>query len=72
MLRHIIVAARAAGSSRLSLETGSWDYFRPARALYRRYGFTECGPFGDYVDDPNSIFMTLDLGATAGEPPAPC
>lgn len=31
MLRHIITAARARAMLRLSLETGSWDYFRPAR-----------------------------------------
>jgi putative acetyltransferase len=61
MLRHIIAAARAEAMSRLSLETGSWDYFRPARALYRKHGFVECAPFGDYVADPNSVFMTLDL-----------
>ena len=45
--------------ARLSLETGSWPYFAPARALYARHGFTECGPFGDYREDPNSVFMTL-------------
>jgi putative acetyltransferase len=61
MLGHIISVARSRGISRLSLETGSWDYFRPAVALYRRHGFIECPPFGDYVPDPNSIFMTLDL-----------
>jgi putative acetyltransferase len=33
MLRHIITTARASGMSRLSLETGSWEYFRPARSL---------------------------------------
>ena len=61
MLRHIIASARASGLSRLSLETGSWDYFLPARALYKSFGFAECQPFGDYVQDPNSVFMTLDL-----------
>jgi putative acetyltransferase len=61
MLRHIIARARAAGMTRLSLETGSWDYFRPAHALYRSHGFIECGPFADYAPDPNSVFMTLDL-----------
>jgi putative acetyltransferase len=61
MLLHIIAAARASGMSRLSLETGSWDYFLPARALYRRYGFVECPPFAEYVLDPNSVFMSLDL-----------
>ena len=61
MLRHIITTARASGMSRLSLETGSWEYFRPAHSLYRSHGFVECPPFGDYVPDPNSVFMSLDL-----------
>ena len=64
MLRHIIAAAREMKLSRLSLETGSWDYFRPARAFYSRHGFVECPPFADYVPDPNSVFMTLDLLGT--------
>jgi len=61
MVRHIIEAARARGFERLSLETGSMDYFASARALYARHGFVECGPFEGYVPDPNSVFMTLDL-----------
>jgi putative acetyltransferase len=61
MLRHIIASAREGGMSRLSLETGSWEYFRPAHALYRSHGFVECAPFGDYAEDPNSVFMSLDL-----------
>jgi putative acetyltransferase len=62
MLAHIIAFARSRGMSRLSLETGSWDYFQPAVALYRSHGFVECPPFADYAPDPNSIFMTLELG----------
>ena len=61
LLGHIMAAARARGMSRLSLETGSWPYFLPARALYARHGFVECGPFGEYREDPNSVFMTLTL-----------
>lgn len=61
MLRHIMAAARAGRLSRLSLETGSWPYFAPARALYARHGFVDCPPFGDYRPDPNSVFMTLEL-----------
>jgi putative acetyltransferase len=61
MLRHIIAAARQMGLSRLSLETGSWPYFVPARELYKRHGFAECPPFGDYVPDANSVFMTLEI-----------
>jgi putative acetyltransferase len=66
MLRQIMAAARTRGMSRLSLETGSWAYFAPARALYARHGFVECGPFGEYREDLNSVFMTLGLGAAAG------
>ena len=61
MLRHIVASARAAGMSRLSLETGAWDFFRPAHALYRSHGFVDCPPFGDYRPDPNSLFLTLVL-----------
>ena len=61
MLRHILATARASGMSLLSLETGTWEYFRAARALYRSHGFVECPPFADYVLDPNSVFMSLDL-----------
>ena len=47
--------------TRLSLETGSWPYFAPARAFYRKHGFLECAPFADYVSDPNSVFMTREI-----------
>ncbi len=61
ILGHIIAAAKGHGLTRLSLETGSWDYFAPAWALYRRFGFVECPPFADYVPDPNSLFFTVEL-----------
>jgi putative acetyltransferase len=62
LLREIMATARARRMTRLSLETGSWPYFLPARALYARHGFVECGPFGEYREDPNSVFMTVALG----------
>lgn len=62
LVRHIMAEGRTRGMRRLSLETGSWPYFLPARALYARHGFVECGPFGDYREDPNSVFMTIELG----------
>ena len=61
VLEHIIAVARMRGYRRLSLETGSMGAFRPAHSLYASAGFTFCGPFGDYHDDPNSVFMTLAL-----------
>lgn len=61
MLEHIMTHARARGYTRLSLETGSFEFFTPARGLYAKYGFEYCGPFGDYLEDPNSVFMTREL-----------
>lgn len=61
MLEHILAEARRRGYSALYLETGSMDAFIPARKLYEAHGFSYCGPFGDYTDDPNSTFMTLSL-----------
>jgi putative acetyltransferase len=61
MLEYILGEARRRGYTALWLETGSMDAFIPARRLYEAYGFTCCGPFGDYVDDPHSVFMTLTL-----------
>lgn len=58
MLQHILAEARGRGYRRLSLETGSQPGFEPARRLYARAGFTACGPFADYTNDPNSVFMT--------------
>lgn len=57
VLRHILREAKQRGYRRLWLETGAMPEFAPARALYVRHGFTYCGPFGDYVEDPNSVFM---------------
>jgi putative acetyltransferase len=61
MLAHIIAVARSRAYERLSLETGSMQAFKPAQRLYESFGFTYCGPFGDYVEDPNSVFMSLRL-----------
>jgi putative acetyltransferase len=61
MLRHILEEAKIRGYERLSLETGSMTAFEPARRLYATHGFTDCEPFADYLLDPNSVFMTLEL-----------
>src|SRR5262245_13880718 len=61
LLRHLVDEARVRGYRQLSLETGSMEEFAPARALYARFGFVICPPFGNYHLDPNSVFMTLEL-----------
>jgi putative acetyltransferase len=61
MLTHIIGEARRRSYDRLSLETGSMKAFEPAHKLYASFGFSFCPPFGDYVEDPHSVFMTKEL-----------
>jgi putative acetyltransferase len=61
VLSHIVGVARERAYQLLSLETGSAEAFLPAQKLYESFGFTYCGPFGDYKDDPNSVFMQLRL-----------
>ena len=61
ILEYIIATAQQRGYRRLSLETGSTPDFDAAHALYLRYGFEYCPPFGEYVEDPFSRFMTLAL-----------
>ena len=61
MLIHIISEGRRRRYQRLSLETGSSEGFLPARTLYEAHGFEYCTPFGDYVEDPFSRFMTLAI-----------
>ena len=61
VLDHVIDHARESGIARISLETGTPDYFIPARRLYERNGFEQCGPFGEYQLDPYSCFMTRTI-----------
>ena len=61
MLEHIINVAKERNYKKLSLETGSMDAFKPAQKLYKGFGFSYCKPFGDYKEDPNSVFMTKEL-----------
>jgi len=61
LLEQIIATAQQRNYIRLSLETGSDHAFQPAHALYTRFGFTESPPFANYVLDPYSRFMTLEL-----------
>jgi len=61
LLNHIIDVARARGYRVLYLETGRQPAFAPAQALYASAGFTRCGPFGQYRENGNSVFMSLSL-----------
>src|SRR6478609_8915431 len=61
LLEYILEEARRRHYKRVSLETGSMDAFAPAHHLYAKFGFSGCPPFADYVEDPNSVFMTKEL-----------
>lgn len=61
VLAELTRVALARGYSRISLETGAEDYFAAARRLYRRNGFVDCEPFGEYRPDRHSVFLTKGL-----------
>ncbi len=61
VLQYIVEEGKRRGYRRLSLETGSMGAFEPARRLYASFGFQYCEPFSDYIEDPNSVFMTKKL-----------
>lgn len=61
LLQYVVSEAKKRGYQQLYLETGAMDYFAPARALYKGFGFERCAPFASYKEDPNSVFMLLQL-----------
>ena len=52
-------AAVEAGCPKMVLESGPAQ--PEALRLYERHGFSVCGSYGDYRDDPLSVFMQKDL-----------
>lgn len=59
VLAALEAAAAEAGCTGMKLETGPLQ--PEALALYERCGYARCGPFGDYPDDPWSVFMEKTL-----------
>lgn len=58
LVQHILDHAKQIGLSKISLETGSANFFKPAQKLYQKFGFEVCKPFADYKEDVNSVFMS--------------
>ncbi len=58
LLEHLVDIARGKGMTRLSLETGTSNYFDAARALYALNGFEVCEAFADLPPHDDSVFMT--------------
>ena len=61
IIKVLIENSRKLNIQKISVETGSGEFFLPARKLFKNLGFTECKPFSHYVDDPNSCYMSLKL-----------
>ncbi|NVD08351.1 GNAT family N-acetyltransferase [Vibrio sp. JPW-9-11-11] len=61
LLTHALNTAIDKGYRKVSLETGTQQFFQPARNLYEKFGFTYCEPFANYELDPHSHFMTREL-----------
>ena len=66
VLDHLLEDAAARSVQRISLETGSMEFFAPARRLYESAGFVVCPPFGSYREDPKSVYLSLALPRPAG------
>lgn len=61
MLDHLMATARQQRYRRVSLETGSTAQFAAANRLYEKYGFEQCGAFGDYPDTPWTHFYSREI-----------
>lgn len=55
--------AQKKGCSHFLLETGYRQI--EAISLYERCGYSRCGPFSEYVSDPNSIFLEKSYGISS-------
>jgi putative acetyltransferase len=61
ILQLLEAEARKAGCTVFTLETG--PYQPDALKFYASHGYQRRGPYGDYPDDPLSVFMQKDVGA---------
>ena len=61
ILKHLLIKAKNLNLRKLSIETGSGEFFKPARELFQKIGFKKCPPFAHYKEDPNSCYMNLDI-----------
>ena len=61
IISYLINEAKKEGIKKLSIETGAGDFFKPARKLFKKFGFKTCAPFAHYKIDPNSCYYTLDF-----------
>ena len=58
LINHLIEEAKKLKISRISIETGAGEFFKPARKLFDLCGFKPCEPFAHYKKDINSIYLS--------------
>ena len=61
IISHLIDRSKQLGFTKLSVETGSGEFFAPARKLFKSFGFKTCKPFAHYKEDPNSCYYSLNI-----------
>jgi len=59
VIKHLIEEAKKLNIKKISIETGSGDFFISARKLFSRCGFKSCKPFAHYKEDINSCYMNI-------------
>ena len=63
IIAHLIAEAKELKIKKISIETGSGDFFKSARSLFKNFGFKKCEPFSHYKTDPNSCYMSLEINS---------
>ena len=61
VINHLINEAKELNIKKISLETGTGNFFTPARKLFDKCGFKVCEPFAHYKKDPDACYMSLLL-----------
>ena len=61
VVKHLIAEAKKLDITRLSIETGAGEFFKPARKLFKQCGFETCDPFAHYKEDVNSVYLTKSI-----------
>ena len=61
VINHLISEAKKLNIKKISLETGTGNFFTPARKLFDKCGFKVCKPFAHYKKDPDACYMSLLL-----------
>ena len=58
---HLIEEAKKLKIKKISIETGSGNFFKSARELFKKFGFEPCEPFAHYKEAPNSCYYTKNI-----------